>query len=215
MSNLASAISTNRLKARGSTPDPSSRWERASRVGVAPASPPAQSKLLGIDLFSGAGGMSLGAERAGIRVALAVEADPHAATTYRQNHPDAIVLNQRIESIRTLPVGHDNSRLIIFGGPPCQGFSTSNQRTRSSANPLNWLFRHYVRIVRRILPEWVVFENVTGMVTTEGGRFTDEILRSFASAGYRTSHFILNAAEFGVPQRRSRLFITFTSRYRS
>ncbi len=163
--------------------------------------------MFGIDLFSGAGGMSLGAQWAGIEVKVAIEADEHAAKTFIANHPDIRVLSSRIETVRSLEVERDGRKLVMFGGPPCQGFSTSNQRTRSSSNPNNWLFRHYLRLVRKLKPEWVVFENVTGMVTTEGGRFTDEILTGFSRAGYTTSHFILNAADFGVPQKRSRLFI--------
>ena len=172
---------------------------------VTPESP--NLSMVGIDLFSGAGGMSLGAEWAGVKVEVAVEADTHAAKTFRENHPSTAVINKRIESVASIDFDSQNRRLIVFGGPPCQGFSTSNQRTRSSANPLNWLFRHYMRLVRKLMPDWVVFENVTGMVTTEGGRFTDEVLKAFACAGYTTSHFILNAVEFGVPQKRSRLFI--------
>ncbi len=155
----------------------------------------------------GAGGMSLGAQWAGIEVKVAIEADEHAAKTFIANHPDIRVLSSRIETVRSLEVERDGRKLVMFGGPPCQGFSTSNQRTRSSSNPNNWLFRHYLRLVRKLKPEWVVFENVTGMVTTEGGRFTDEILTGFSRAGYTTSHFILIAADFGVPQKRSRLFI--------
>ena len=163
--------------------------------------------LVGIDLFSGAGGMSLGAELAGIDVRVALEADHHASKTFQANHPGTTLISKRIEAVRSIEVDHRGQPLVIFGGPPCQGFSTSNQRTRSSANPVNWLFRHYMRLVRALMPEWVVFENVTGMVTTEGGWFTDEVLRGFARAGYTTSHFILNAVDFGIPQRRSRLFI--------
>ena len=166
-----------------------------------------KSLMVGIDLFSGAGGMSLGAEWAGVKVKVAVEADPYAAATFRKNHPKTVVINESIESVKSIEFDSEKRKVIIFGGPPCQGFSTSNQRTRSSDNPLNWLFRHYMRVVRKLLPDWVVFENVTGMVTTEGGRFTNEVLRGFSRAGYTTSHFILNAADFGVPQKRSRLFI--------
>ena len=151
--------------------------------------------------------MSLGAELSGINVVCAVEADPNAAATFRQNHPKTTVLNAPIQSINILPIQKRRGRLILFGGPPCQGFSTSNQRTRSSKNPLNWLFEHYMRFVRQLSPEWVVFENVTGMATTEGGRFIDEVLLSFDKAGYETSMFTLNAVQFGIPQKRSRLFI--------
>lgn len=163
--------------------------------------------MIGIDLFSGAGGMSLGAQWAGIRLFLAVESDPFAANTFKVNHPDVEILCKPIESVDAIDIPDHLRPLVVFGGPPCQGFSTSNQRTRSAKNPKNWLFREYMRIVRMVKPEWVVFENVTGMTITDSGNFLRAILAEFKDAGYTASHFILNAAEFGIPQRRSRLFV--------
>lgn len=167
-----------------------------------------QSRIIGIDLFSGAGGMSLGAEWAGIEVVGAIEADPHAAETFRLNHPNAVMLNQRIEVVTAIPVQRSKrDRLIVFGGPPCQGFSTSNQRTRGSSNPVNWLFKQYLRVVRQLSPDWVIFENVTGLSITENGQFLEAVIRGFKKLGYTAESFVLNAHEFGIPQRRSRLFV--------
>jgi DNA (cytosine-5)-methyltransferase 1 len=163
--------------------------------------------MIGVDLFSGAGGMSLGAQWAGVQVKVAVEANRHAAATFASNHPEVVMIPRPIQKIRSIEIQRGRSELVVFGGPPCQGFSTSNQRTRSSENPLNWLFREYVRIIRHLRPEWIVFENVPGMVITEGGRFLRAVLLAFQKLGYRTEHFVLNAAKFGVPQNRSRLFI--------
>jgi DNA (cytosine-5)-methyltransferase 1 len=163
--------------------------------------------MIGIDLFSGAGGMSLGAQWAGVRLHLAIESDPFAAKTFQVNHLDVEILCKPIETIERISIPQNLRPVVVFGGPPCQGFSTSNQRTRSAQNPKNWLFREYMRIVRMVKPEWVVFENVTGITTTESGTFLKAILAEFADAGYSASHFILNAADFGVPQRRSRLFV--------
>src|SRR5690606_24892148 len=97
-----------------------------------------------IDLFSGAGGMSLGAVNAGLTVSCAVELDVHAAATYQLNHPQTRLLREDIRRIDTLKhcVGHPR---ILFGGPPCQGYSTSNQRTRKIDNPKNWLFAEAIR----------------------------------------------------------------------
>ena len=100
--------------------------------------------MIGIDLFSGAGGMSLGAAQAGIRVEMAVETEPHAACTYSKNHPDTTVYCEDIRSldIRKLKERvNRRSSVVLFGGPPCQGFSYSNPRGRSSTNRENWLFR--------------------------------------------------------------------------
>jgi DNA (cytosine-5)-methyltransferase 1 len=164
--------------------------------------------MIGIDLFSGAGGMSLGALASGLEVALAVESDPHASATYIKNHPCVKVLTQDIATIKDLSISVPSGKqTVVFGGPPCQGFSTSNQRTRSKDNPTNWLFSHYLRIVRSIRPDWVVFENVKGLAETSGGFFLKRVTSSLKRYGYTVSQWTLNAADFNVPQRRWRLFI--------
>ncbi len=151
--------------------------------------------------------MSLGAEWAGIRILAAVEADCHAAQTFAINHPHTNVINRQIEDVQPESAWAAQRPLAILGGPPCQGFSTSNQRTRSSNNPLNWLFRQYFRFAEELRPDWIVFENVPGILVTAGGQFLKAVLAEFLRLGYHTQHFILNAADYGVPQRRSRLFV--------
>lgn len=165
--------------------------------------------MQGVDLFCGAGGMSIGAELCGIKVKYAVENDIHAASTFALNHKDVKLLKQDIRSVSSKDFNSLNRReqIIVFGGPPCQGFSTSNQTTRSRKNENNWLYLEYVRLVSEIMPDWVVFENVKGLVETEKGFFLDSVLTDFEKLGYTTSCFILNSAEFGVPQKRNRLFI--------
>jgi DNA (cytosine-5)-methyltransferase 1 len=161
-----------------------------------------------VDIFSGAGGMSVGAALAGIDVKYAIENDPHAAATYRINHPGTLVLNQDIRKVNLADMpALDNTPLVLFGGPPCQGFSTSNQKTRSSSNENNWLFLEYMRFVKLLEPDWVVFENVKGLKETEGGVFLRNIQDAFKKLKYKTSTFILNASEYGVPQKRERLFV--------
>lgn len=144
----------------------------------------------------------------GIRVTVAIEADPHAAATYVHNHPGVRMLNRDVRKIKAADIaGHCAQPSVLFGGPPCQGFSTSNQRTRSSANPVNWLFREYLRFVRDLQPDFVVFENVKGIVETEGAVFLDFVLSGLGNLGYTLSYDVLNAKDFGVPQNRSRLFV--------
>lgn len=162
--------------------------------------------IVGIDLFSGAGGMSLGAIQAGIKVICAVENCPHASATYRLNFPDVQVLGD-IRGLTELPRKPDGALSVLFGGPPCQGFSTSNQRTRNGANPNNWLFLEFLRMVKLWEPDWVVMENVKGIVETEGGRFLRAAIYELKDAGYTVDHQLLNAVNFGVPQRRTRAFI--------
>lgn len=165
--------------------------------------------MQGIDLFSGAGGMSIGAELSGIDVAYAVELDKAAAATFRLNHHTTCLFEKDIRRVTGDEFLNLDRRQpsIVFGGPPCQGFSTSNQKNRNSENSNNWLFKEYFRLVRKLSPDWVVFENVKGLLETENGYFLDEVLKGFKRAGYTTSHFVLNSADFGVPQRRNRLFI--------
>ncbi|MDB4950154.1 MAG: hypothetical protein JWM27_2803 [Gemmatimonadetes bacterium] len=163
--------------------------------------------MIGIDLFAGAGGMSLGATRAGVNVTIAVESDANAALTYRRNHPGTICHVQDVRTFALPILDRDGEEVIMFGGPPCQGFSTSNQRTRTRENPSNWLFREFLRVVSGVRPEWVVIENVSGMLQTEDGLFVATIEEDLEQLGYTVSHGVLHAADFGVPQRRSRLFI--------
>jgi DNA (cytosine-5)-methyltransferase 1 len=163
--------------------------------------------VFGVDVFSGAGGMSLGAEWAGVKVPLAIELDRHAFATYALNHPRTFVLRADMKSVFDLRLPYPREDVILFGGPPCQGFSTSNQRTRGASNENNWLYRSFVELVRQLRPGWVVFENVRGILETEGGRFADAVCADLTSAGYRIARGILNAAHFGVPQNRSRFFI--------
>lgn len=165
--------------------------------------------MQGIDLFCGAGGMSIGAAMSGVNVTHAVELDAQAATTFRRNHVQTTLHNQDIRTISKSDFKGlvKNTPTVVFGGPPCQGFSTSNQTNRSKQNVNNWLFKEYLRIVAEVKPDWVVFENVKGLAETEGGYFLDAVLKGFKRHGYTTNHFILNSADFGVPQKRNRLFI--------
>ncbi len=163
--------------------------------------------FIGIDLFSGAGGLSLGAEMVGINVKIAVEKDYFAAQTYMYNHRNTVVYNDDIKKINNLDVERSDNPLILFGGPPCQGFSTSNQRTRNYSNPQNWLYLEFVRIVRAIKPDWVVFENVKGIKETEGGFFVNEITDRMLGLGYTCTPMVLCASDYGVPQLRSRFFL--------
>lgn len=164
-------------------------------------------RFVGIDLFSGAGGMSLGAELAGVSVQYAVEKDIYAAKTYQLNHPNTIMLNSDIREITSIPNDINDGVTVLFGGAPCQGFSTSNRRTNNRGNEENWLYKEFIRILRIWKPDWVVFENVTGLVEMESGIFFKEIVAEFENSGYTISHAILNAADFSVPQRRKRLFL--------
>jgi DNA (cytosine-5)-methyltransferase 1 len=162
--------------------------------------------LIGIDLFSGAGGMTLGAKMAGIKVSYAVEINEQCADTYKFNNPEVVVFNKDIRKVRSNIFAAD-SPLVLFGGPPCQGFSVSNSKTRNKENPKNWLFQDFIRIAKHLQPSWIVVENVTGIKETEGGFFLQQIIDHISLLGYSVKHTVLTASDYGVPQNRNRYFI--------
>ena len=163
------------------------------------------SSFYGIDLFAGAGGLSLGAELAGVKVEHAVEIDASAAETYRINHPETLVFENDVRTVEP-PKRKKGGSLILFGGPPCQGFSTSNQRTRNAKNANNWLYREIFRFARKLSPDWIVIENVTGLEGTSSGIFYEMITDEFTALKYDVGVWNLCSVDFGVPQRRNRLF---------
>ena len=162
--------------------------------------------LIYVDLFSGGGGISVGARQSGLRKVLSVDVDPDASDTIRRNFPDSQHLEMPIEEIseRLLDKMLDGIRVnVVFGGPPCQGFSVAG--LRNPKDPRNQLFREYIRLVEHIKPDFVVMENVPGILSIEDGRVKDEIVRQLSEIGYPgVSVRILEAAAFGVPQLRTR-----------
>jgi len=163
-----------------------------------------------IDLFAGCGGLSLGFEMAGFNIPLAIEKDEWASETYKKNHASTKVITGDITNISNLSsILPNNIKSIdgIIGGPPCQGFSLSGNRDKN--DPRNSLFMDFVRFVDFFKPKFFVMENVTGilsMKTKNGESVKELILSEFSSAGYNIEIFTLNAAEFGVPQSRIRVF---------
>lgn len=163
---------------------------------------------IGVDIFSGAGGLSLGAEMAGVRIKFAVERDKNAAETYKHNHSGTIMLQDDIHYINPREyIAENESVFIVFGGPPCQGFSTSNTRTRNCLNPNNSLFEEFVRFVHDLNPEWFLFENVEGIVNFEGGSTLLKIRKCFIDLGYDVVDKVLVASDYGVPQHRNRFIM--------
>lgn len=171
--------------------------------------------LYGIDIFSGAGGLSIGAEMAGVQIMFAVEKDKYAAETYSFNHKNIPVICEDIHNINPLqyikPI-EANDQLIVFGGPPCQGFSTSNTVTRNMQNPNNSLFEEFVRFVATLKPEWFLFENVEGFYRFEKGSVRDKVKSCFEELGYTVNDKIVVASDYGVPQHRHR-FIMIGNRH--
>ena len=163
---------------------------------------------LGVDIFSGAGGLSLGAVMAGLDIRFAVEKDRSAADTYIYNHPDTTMLCGDIHDINPQEhVNEDDHVFIVFGGPPCQGFSLSNTKTRNNENENNHLFTEFVRFVRDLNPEWFLFENVEGFVHFENGETLRAVEQCFRNLGYDVEPNVLVASDYGVPQHRNRFIM--------
>ena len=171
---------------------------------------------LAIDLFSGAGGLSLGFEQAGFDVAAAVEIDPIHAAVHRYNFPHTVIMARSVIGLRGWEIrraaGIGNAPIdCVFGGPPCQGFSLMGHR--SLEDERNRLVLEFVRIVAELRAKTFVFENVKGLTVGRQKLFLEELILAFDIAGYevRTPWQVLDSANYGVPQHRQRL-ILFGSR---
>lgn len=161
---------------------------------------------IGIDIFSGAGGLSLGAINAGIEIPIAIEKDPNAAKTFQTNHPESKVITEDISNVNPHSLNIINP-LIIFGGPPCQGFSLSNSKTRNEKNENNKLYREFIRFIEELKPKWFLFENVEGIVSFDKGETIKQIKRNFEELGYTVNSQVLTASDYGVPQDRNRFIL--------
>ncbi|MGQ0485793.1 MAG: DNA cytosine methyltransferase [Hyphomicrobiales bacterium] len=165
-----------------------------------------------IDLFAGAGGLSLGFEQAGFDIAAAIEIDPIHAAVHKFNFPNCAVLPRSVaglsaKDIRSLCGIGGRHIDVVVGGAPCQGFSLIGQRALD--DPRNSLIREFVRIVRELEASYFVFENVKGLTVGKHRRFLEEVIAEFVSAGYamRLPWRVLNARHYGAPQDRERLFL--------
>lgn len=171
-----------------------------------------------IELFAGAGGLALGLEMAGFTTRALVEIDKHCCETLRANRknyfPKAKIFERDIteldpsEILKKCRMGKEAVTLIA-GGPPCQGFSIAktSKGGRHVDDPRNSLFLHFARFVREIKPPIFLMENVPGLANMERGQVVEYILKHFHDLGYSVNHKILNAADFGAPQLRKRIFL--------
>ncbi len=165
-----------------------------------------------IDLFCGAGGMTAGFKAAGIESLLSNDIEESACVTLKINNPEIEVLCGDITKVVTKDAiekaALEGGAEIICGGPPCQGFSMAG--FRSNDDPRNQLFREFVDIVMRVNPKIIIFENVQGLLSYQGGQTYREIHALFAELGYHTEGRTLMASDYAVPQKRKRVFIVCT-----
>jgi len=165
--------------------------------------------LTAIDAFSGAGGLTVGLKRAGLRVAAAVELESHSFATYKANHPEVKCLKQDIATVSGAALmelaGTDRIDLLA-GCPPCQGFTSLTAKYKDKEDPRNELVLEMARLAEEIRPRAIMMENVPGL--TQKGRSLYSRLRSRLRAlGYRLTEGILQVADYGVPQFRRRFVL--------
>lgn len=182
-------------------------------------------KPIVLDLFSGAGGLSLGFEMAGFHVVGAIDFDKYCCNTYRYNFPTTAVIEDDITKIDPRNLPFEKERIdVVVGGPPCQGFSIiGRSKIRSLVeqeiwdlkitnehrfidDPRNVLYKNFVRFIDYYKPKFFLMENVPGLFSFQKGNLKNQIIEDFRGLGYHVRVKKLNAAEFGVPQNRIRVF---------
>jgi DNA (cytosine-5)-methyltransferase 1 len=167
---------------------------------------------IGIDLFAGAGGMSLGFEQAGFDIVAAVEIDPVHCAVHEHNFLHCAVIPRSVVGLSGADIrkaaGIGTRKVdVVFGGAPCQGFSLMGQRALD--DPRNALVKDFLRIVDELEATCFVFENVKGLTVGQHRQFLDELIELAQSLGYevRLPWKVLNAADFDTPQHRERLIL--------
>ncbi len=162
-----------------------------------------------IDLFCGAGGFSLGFDKLGFKNLLSVDIEPNFCQTYRTNFPKHNLLQSdisKIDEIQLKEIIKGKTIDVVIGGPPCQGFSMAgNIGRRFIDDPRNQLFKEFARIVSITNPKYFVMENVARLYTHNKGKTKDEIIELFKNLGYKVECKIINSADLGVAQKRSRV----------
>lgn len=161
-----------------------------------------------LDLFCGAGGFSYGMHKnQKFHTEVALDFNPHAVETFKKNMSSTTVIVGDItnESIKKRVISESKKRGVnmIIGGPPCQGFSMKGKKL-GLKDPRNFLFIEYLSVVKELMPEIFIIENVKALLSTSAGWFKNEIVKTITSFGYNVEFGVLNAMDFGVPQTRNR-----------
>lgn len=173
-----------------------------------------------VDLFCGAGGMSLGLEMAGYNISLGLDFVKDCEDTHNLNFPNVPFICGDITDVSgadiLIKTGLKKGDLtLVSGGPPCQGFSTVNGKSRFLENPKNRLFVQFVRLINELSPTWFIMENVTGLLSMNSGTVKEAIFKAFEDIGYSVEAKVLNASDYGVPQHRKRaIFIGNNAGYK-
>lgn len=170
-------------------------------------------RLTVLDLFCGAGGLSTGFLAEDFEVVMGIDNNEKAISTFSKNHPKSKAICGDMREINGKKILEETNLKeidVVVGGPPCQGFSMAGKRQPN--DPRNSLFREYLRIVKELKPKVFIMENVRGLMSMKdekGKKVIDIILNEFSNIkGYNLKLNVVNTADYGVPQRRQRIFIT-------
>lgn len=158
-----------------------------------------------LDLFCGAGGLSLGFKLAGFKIVGGVEWDKAAMETHKKNFKSKFEICGDIKNITDDYILSKIKDVdVIVGGPPCQGFSSANRHEKEEDDPRNKLFFEYLRFVKLLMPKAFIIENVRQILTKDNGYAKDRILEITKEIGYNVNVDVLVASDYGVPQDRKR-----------
>lgn len=160
-----------------------------------------------IDLFAGAGGLTLGLKTAGVETVCAVEYDRDAVTTFTGHTPGANIIDVDVSAPGVLSAlaRYRGAVDLVYGGPPCQPFSSGG--LRKAMSDARDMIPCFIDAVRLIQPAAFLMENVPGLLAGERSRYLHSIVAEFERQGYRVVARMLNAADYGVPQKRRQLFV--------
>jgi len=182
-------------------------WEEKPQLVEAKKELSGQQNFI-VDLFCGCGGFSLGFEWAGFAPVLGIDIHPPSLETFRTNNIHAAVIKGDIRQITShllqKAIGERHISLVT-AGVPCQGFSLCN-RKRYEHDKRNFLFLEFIRCIKILKPDFVLLENVSGLLSTANGAFRKDISLAIKDCGYEVDCRILNALGYGVPQKRLRVF---------
>lgn len=157
-----------------------------------------------LDLFCGCGGLSKGFEQVGYNILLGIDFWDVSLKTYKHNHKSSDTLLADLSVFDPSKLQLDKTVDVIIGGPPCQGFSLAGKRNVD--DPRNKLYQAFVKTVAHFKPKAFVLENVPNLISMAGGAIKDAIIRDFEALGYHVVYKVLTASDYGVPQRRRRVF---------
>jgi DNA (cytosine-5)-methyltransferase 1 len=166
--------------------------------------------IQGIDLIPSAGGLSLGLKAAGVVTTCAVEVDAYRVQTFRTHTPDAQVITGDIRTVDM--TSYCGVAQLVYGGPPCQPFSSGGLR-QAAADERN-MVPEFIRVVGQVRPEAFLMENVPGLAVGDRLEYLSQIIASLEDLGFVLNWRVLNAADYGVPQKRRRLFVVGMRRAR-